>query len=480
MKRASLEISLKDLVAMLLKTIKPIVCAALILGILGACFGFYQSYNSGKDIASLQEKVDTANEIMLDSKENKLTAERDLKDKRDVQIPQAKERIRHAEELVSVRKEYAENSLYYAIDPFHCGISRLTVQLSPLKASKDDLPAFISAADLRLFSNNSELFSAVRDKLKSDADLSYIRELVSISISSSNCVVISVLNKDSQLADAAADIIYAELKEYLKQDAMFSSEISDRFCGYEINWEMRDRNLKSDGDLIAAERELAEAQKDLLIFQNDLKALERAVTDAKSMFDEDQSALVQAQKALENAVPTPKNIIISTLLFFVVMFIVGLFIASFVVLFYSFSGAKILNQNSIISISDYPLFGVLPSEEHYLFDKAIRKLEGESNCDYQSAAEAVGQTILCAVGERSVCFVSSLGKEIAEKLVPFTDGHIPACGNIIDDPNAIKAMSSYDGIILVEKKGLSETALIETVFQRAKALDKEILGMVLL
>ena len=63
MKRASLEISIKDLVAMLLKTIKPIVCAALILGILGACFGFFQSYNSGKDIASLQEKVDTANEI---------------------------------------------------------------------------------------------------------------------------------------------------------------------------------------------------------------------------------------------------------------------------------------------------------------------------------------------------------------------------------------------------------------------------------
>ena len=82
--------------------------------------------------------------------------------------------------------------------------------------------------------------------------------------------------------------------------------------------------------------------------------------------------------------------------------------------------------------------------------------------------------------KRSACFVSSLGSEKASALLPYLDGKIDVCGDILNDPKAVKDLDNYDSIILVEQRRKSVLSQIDSEVLRAKAFGKEILGIVLI
>ena len=52
-------------------------------------------------------------------------------------------------------------------------------------------------------------------------------------------------------------------------------------------------------------------------------------------------------------------------------------------------------------------------------------------------------------------------------------------GSIIDDAQSVRELADFDGIVLVERRGKSRIDLVDAEVLRAKALDKEILGIVL-
>ena len=70
--------------------------------------------------------------------------------------------------------------------------------------------------------------------------------------------------------------------------------------------------------------------------------------------------------------------------------------------------------------------------------------------------------------------------EKAAALLPYLDGKISVCGDILNDPEAIKDLDKYDSIILVEQKRKSVLSQIDSQVLRAKAFDKDILGIVLI
>ena len=478
MNKDTIEIRFADLAAMVLKAFKPMVCAALIVALLGGAFGVFRSYRAGKNIAAFEESLSKAEARLSESGAKLAEAEELLAARKEAEIPQAEDLICRAEELVNSRTEYMENSLYQAIDPFHCGFARLSVYLKPLRGGGDPA-SVLSSAVSRLFSDESELFLSLQEIMSLQTDPAYIKELVSVSVIAGDMAEIKVLHADPQIAEQAADAICAELFRFLGGDARFSPEIADRYCGFEVNWEMRDRQLLNKGNLISADQSLSNAKEQLQRLKKDIPDLEKDVEKANTAFLTDQNASRKAQKQYDSALLTTKNIVKRAAVYFLIALCVSLLIGCFFVVLLGIAGGKIQNRNTVLSFCRYPLLGILPCEKPRLFENAIRKLEGESCVDRSSALNSIVQTLYSLVGKRSACFVSSCGKETAGILLPWMDGRIPACGDIVNDPEAVKQLSTFDSIILIEKKGSSEISMVESEIQRAASLGKDILGIIL-
>ena len=479
MKKENIEISIADFAAILLKAFKPLLYGVLILALLGGVFGLWRSISVSKQMSAFEDQLSLAKEKVLDSQNVLAESERALLMREESEIPQAEELVSRAEEQLANRKEYLEDSLYFSIDPFHCGAARLTVKLDQNNdtalAAFSSLSAFLS----RSFSDNSELLPVIRNLLNTDAEGAYIRELISVSGLSDSIAEISVYHSDPQLADATAEVLFGQLNEYLNTSGA-SLRIIDHFCGYEVNLEMRDRQLSAMDDLILAEDALVDSGESLHRLKNEIPVLQKAVETASETLEKDTSELKKAQRNYNFSRLSAKNILLRVLTYMIVTACIGFLIFSFLIIVKCVSSGKLLNRNMILSGCEYPLIGELPSEKKRVFDRLIRRLEGEKISDYQSAANAVAQTLKALSDARSVCFVSSLGKSAAEELVTLTEGRIKACGDIVSDFEAISALSSYDGIVLVEEKDRSLIADLDSEIRRSGALGKDILGIILI
>ena len=479
MKNDTAEITIADLMALLLKAFKPILCATLVFALIGGFFGFFRAMNDRKHISALEEDVKAAEESFLSSQEKLAEAEDDLTTRKEIEFSQAEDLINNSEELVFNRKKYLEESLYCAIDPFHCGVSRMTVQIHSENDAPEETTSVLTALLSNLFSDNSEFPLSIQKIIKSDAEYAYIRELISISYLSDNLAEITVFHSDPQIAEEAAEAICLELSHYLNQNGNYSFEVIDRFNGIEVNWEMYERQLSAKRELVSAEQTLMDAREKLQRIKSEVPDLEKAVEDAEKTLEKELNALQKTQKKY-NTIASNSNTVKSSIRYLISMLFVGLFLSCFFVIAINLLSGRLLNRRMALSSFDYPLLGILPTDKPCLFEKTIRKLEDENNADYQSSSNAVAQTLVSLASNHSVCFVSSLGKDAAKNLVSLTDGHISICGDIVNDPDAIKTLSSFDSIILVEKKNVSLLSMINHEIQRANALGKDILGIVLI
>ena len=159
--------------------------------------------------------------------------------------------------------------------------------------------------------------------------------------------------------------------------------------------------------------------------------------------------------------------------------LIGIALGCFFALIKGLFGGIIQNQNEVMNRYTFPLIGVLPRTKKVWFDKTIRKLEGEPTGNFEATAQATAQSLLSRIGDRSVCIVSTGSSAIAQKLAAYTGEKVPVIGNIIDNAEAVKKLADYTGIVLVEERGKSRVDLVDAQVLRAKALNKEIIGIVL-
>lgn len=480
MKTDNTEISLSDIAAVLLSSFKLIILVTLFFALLGGAWGFWRGINGERYILAAEENLKKAEESLAVSAQSKEAAEKALVLRKEKELPMAIDFMNSAERLFIEREDYTAKSLYQGIDPFHCGVSRKIVRFDAENIKAGEGAFSPDAAFSWIFSDETELLTSLQQVMKTDAELAYIKELISVTSPAEGIVEITVLHADPDTADKASDIIYSKLVQFFSRNNISRYEIADHYCGFEINWSMYDRQMLNKRNLVAAEEAYIGACEKLHVLQFGVSDLEKAAKEAEAAYKTMQNALDRAQKNSEISKVTTKNIAKRSLRGFMIMLFVGLVISSFSVLFFRFASGKLLNRNMVISACEYPLLGVLPNDKPKLFEKAIRKLEGESGADYQSQAETTAQTLASLVAGKSACFVSSLGKEAAGSLVPIVGDKITVCGDIVNDPEAVKLLSEKDCIILVEKKGLSKISKIDDEIRQAKALGKDILGIVMI
>ena len=86
--------------------------------------------------------------------------------------------------------------------------------------------------------------------------------------------------------------------------------------------------------------------------------------------------------------------------------------------------------------------------------------------------------MLSTATDKSVCLVSSLGKNEAEIILPYLDGRFLCYGDILGEVDAVKALADFDSVVLVEKRGKSNIDIIDAEVNRLRTLGKEIVGVI--
>ena len=481
MENREIELRTADLFALLLKSAKFILIATLIITLLGSAFGvcrvlFFMPSVTEEDVQDAETSLKLA--------EKTLDNEKELFKWSEIAAQNTLRQLEREQQLVQLRQEYMDNSLYYAIDPLNCGVSRLTfsVQSDPKPTGKnEELQTTLAMIGETFNLLDEETLGSIRSILNTKAERRFIEELISIKVISDHFVEIKVCSKDAKVAEQVVNCLFKTMVSRLEAFASPESiVVVGTSTGYEVNLEMNDNQIAFKDRLLAAEDAVENARTSLQAFNDSLPKHEKAVDEARDALESAEKEYEMFLKAYETTRPSITNIIKIAIKYGLVSLFGGLILSCGIVLVIKLGGGRLQNQCEAKSRYSIPLLGVLPRTKKVWFDKTIRKLEGESVGEYEEIARATAQSILFCIGDRSVCLISTEGKSVAEKLAADVDERIKVCGDVIDDINAVRALSGFDGVILVEQRGRSRVQLIDSEIIRVRSLGKEILGMVLI
>lgn len=87
--------------------------------------GGHKAYDAAKHPEVKQEDIVAAEKALKDAEDKQKDAEKALENLPEIDIPDAEKKVARARQLVQRRQEYLDNSIYYSMNPFHRGVSRV-------------------------------------------------------------------------------------------------------------------------------------------------------------------------------------------------------------------------------------------------------------------------------------------------------------------------------------------------------------------
>ena len=480
MNNREIEIRIADLFAAVLKAVKPILCFALIMALLGAGYGLRKANSYERTETGELEDVEKAQKLVETTELQLSLAERALERYNEVEYPNAEKKYEHAQMMVEQRQNYIDESIYQSLDPFNCGVSTLTfyIETEDIQIEADpnspwlalDPRATIAMACTQVISHDDGILEKVQEIMGIHTEIRFVKELVSVSKVSDQFVEIRAYNQDANVAEKVVDYLYQTIIERLdgKVDP-FTANVISRFTGYDVIWSMNDRQISNEDKLLSAERALTDAETRRQTLLDRSQEKEDAVTEAKD-------ALKAAQSDLRNIrFKTQYPALIYALAFLALGLVIGCFAAAF----FAIVSSRLQNQSVVLSRYSFPILGVLPHGKKRWFAAKIRALEGDPETGRESAACVAAQNVMDVASGKKACLISTLGSGAAEEFAPYLNGKLAVCGDILRDPAAVKALADFDSVVLVEERGSSRLDQIDGEVQQLKTLGKEILGIVL-
>ena len=480
---------LSDLLSILLRNLKSIVCIALVFALLGTAYAYRKAHRTVSPASALPQadylaelEARYAFSAHADEKANE-----ELKHFEEERLSALWDQFDFANDNVSKLSDYLASSPVMALDPYNCAAADVSLLVRDNTNVTTDEEGFVlfntgdRAASVisSICTLDTSVLEKTRQILGVDDDLFHVQQLVSV-FNENGVVHIRVYFNDMAAAEKAVDYLCGTVVDRLSSaDPGFSFEEIGRYSGNLVDSNLHERRLALSTELDEAAAELKNAETILFALNTEFESFRSASSLANEKNNSAKQDLASAQRALAQpeAAATPGKLSVRTI---VLAAILGLFFGCAAVICYELFNVKLNSQSEMLNRYSFPLLGLLPSKKKRLFEKTIRRLEGDTGADFETAARAAAQGLLSVSDNRSVCFVSSLGSKTASTLVPYLDGKIGVCGDILSDPDAVKALASFDSVVLVEQRGRSNLSLIDSEALRAKALGKEILGIVLL
>ena len=493
MENNEVQIRIQDVFASFLKSIVWIaVITIFFAGALGA-FGIYKARHT-KVSGSYAANIATKEKEVAEKQDEIYNLEKENATIRDVDIPFTENRIAKEQALSESRKEYAENSIYHALDPFNTGVARLTIAVD-VEVPEDiteDIPEYLeneqrraTNACIAVYPFTDKALEKVRSILGEDCDLRYIKELIVIVYQNDQYVRLDFFYPDLAKAKKAVDYLYGEMQKAVAEvDPAFTLSIVTEFTGYEVNWSVYDDHSLHSDKVILAEKNMA-ADMDSLNDKNAKLELNtqkiNLATGELNALNNELSAAQNALAAAQQSQSAKKGLV----KFGFIGAIAGFFIACAFFYLKYLLGGKIRNRNTIIGRYPYPLLGVVPSTKKYLFGKTIKRLEGDpiyADDDVITAIAANALAIADTEGSTGNCLVGTIEEKdpSLKALKEALDGKVSYAGNILSEARAVKALDKCSHVILVEKRNESQIDSLTEEITKLKSLKKEILGIILL
>lgn len=478
-------LSLADLFSILLRNIVPIICVTLAFTLLGFVYSLRESQASSSPptVQSQQEIVDKTQEHHAFLADIYKTVSSTMEDLEDEKLSYLWESVGAANEKMSHISDYCSSSPIMALDPYQCTVIDVSLLVRSNNSANNSSIVSVGDQAASVISSICTMDNSVLEKLRQvldvEQDLDYVRQLINV-FSDRDIVHIRLYCSDKDSAQTAVDYLCGTVTDRLRsRNVGFSVEEISRYAGVIVDNELREQQMNMLNEASQTILALTDVENALSDLNSTMSKLRTAASDLEDKYKSSAQKPATIQATLKQTATSnqSRSVSLKTVALF---FILGLFISCFSVLCFWLLSGKFTSQNELINRYAFPVLGVLPGEKKKLFGNTIKRLEGESNSSFEDVAKVVAQALFRVSENHSVCFVSSLGGENASALLPYLDGKIGVCGDILNDPEAVKALKNYDSIILIEQRRKSVLCQIDSEVLRAKAFGKDILGIVLI
>ena len=268
-------VRISDLLAMMLRAFKTILCLVLILGFLGGVYGAYSVAKTQPKVT--QKDVEAAEKQMAAAESNLAKMQSALTFRNEVKIPGAIQKVERAERTVLQLQDYMKNSIYYGMDPFHRGVARLRfavdtdyVVIPELAVRASDPRIGIVKAYTGMCPFETETMGQVRSILGIEIPMQYLEELIAVQNNNDYIVEINVYYDDPQVAEKVANYLFETMtargNEILPKHEIITLAT---YVGYEIDSSMSKSHASYEDSLIKAEKALLDATASFQTIQND-------------------------------------------------------------------------------------------------------------------------------------------------------------------------------------------------------------------
>ena len=477
--------SLSDLFSILLRNIVPIICITLAFTLFGFAYSLRESRSASiTPAAQLQQedlvKAEARRDILANANE---TATSKIAFLEEEELTSLWESVAAANRNLAQLADYCDDSPVMALDPFHCTVFDVSLLARSSGSgngnSISNVGDHAAAAISSICTMDNSVLGKVRELLDTEQDLDFVRQLIYV-FNDQDVVHIRLYCLDTESSQTIMDYLIRTVSARLRSiNYGFTIEEISRYYGTIVDSNIREEQISTLDELHQTIIAVSAAENSLTGLNSTMDKLRTAASDLEDKYESSEQEVATIRAALTQAsTPTAsRGISLKTVVLFLIL---GLFVGCFSVLCLWLLSGKFTSQNELISRYSFPVLGVLPGEKKKLFGNTIKRLEGEGNSSFEDVAKVTAQALFRVADKRSACFVSSLGSEKASALLPYLDGKIGVCGDILNDPEAVKDLDNYDSIILVEQKRKSVLSQIDSEVLRAKAFGKDILGIVLI
>ena len=443
------EIDLKDLMFAVLYKWRPVVIAAVVIGLLLGGFKAFSTYKSQNDPTVITEKEADYQKDLEIYEKNKSTGERE---------------IDNLLNDITEQQMYLEKSVRMNMSPYDVWEAKIdlfvktdyVIMPDMVYQNVDYTDTILQAYQSAL--TNTEFLQKVAKKVGTEPR--YLKELIDIQVDQ------KILSVKVNYTDEKS---VKEIMQYVLSgvdDA--KAKIEETIGAHTIS--VVDESVGSKVDL-----ELADAQKEE----------STRLVDLNTSLEEKQDALDELQE--------PKKIVDSTsaaaksgIKYGILGAVLGAFMAIFFVCVAFLMTDGIYAAKDLRNRYKLRVLGALPAKKAGGIDASLRKMEGRASEEDDKTYGLIAANVRSFMGDAGKILVAGCASadafnRVAEKLVAeLGDCQVVKGGNLLEDAEALEKLSDADAVVFVEECKVSKYSQVELELEKAKDLQKEVLGCVVL
>lgn len=435
------------------------------------------------------------------------------------------------EYYLTYRKEQNENSLLMKIDPYNVNVYEVYLRVD---SGYEILPEntfqnIDRTAELlqtyRLLVGKTNFYNQMIADLKLNTEVRYLTEVISVSDYNVNSLCVRVMSDSASWAKAVGEYVseailaahgqvsasiaeheltkyntvsYAavDMNVYAQQQACMHEAFTYEEDIREVDTTMLN-NEAAIRDMNVENRELQTQINALWLAIDNLPLEKQAMEDAIANYRDANYSLRQDQLKLRE-LPEPTyegytmvSVIVGFAKFAVLGGVGGAVITALCIMALGILSGKVISTAQLCEAVQCESFGFWPRTRKRAFGFIDRRIEGMAgnaagNVSAEVAKNLVlaNATVACG-GMKKVMLCGGAGESAIAALSAEMKAQLPGVavisgGTIDSDPAVVRGLAECDAVILIEQVNRSAMTAAVQLKNRAKALDKPVLGCVLI